>query len=88
MQIKTLTFLLGTNAPALAHLPESLHCWAAVKRVTGSTPEERIQSESPTLGADGQDLLHRVKSHGGWLVGKAMTDGLRQKVRKRWEASS
>lgn len=45
---------------------------------------ERIQSESPTLGADGQDLLHRVESHGRRLIGKAMTDSLRQKVRKQW----
>lgn len=44
---------------------------------TSLTATERIQSESPTLGADGQYLLHRVKSHGRRLVGKAMTDSLR-----------
>lgn len=38
---------------------------------------ERIQSESPTLGPDGQYLLHRVESHGRRLIGKAMTDSLR-----------
>ena len=41
---------------------------------------ERIQSESAALGADGQDLLHRVESHGRRLMGKAMADSLRQKV--------
>lgn len=42
-----------------------------------SMATERIQSESPALGPDGQYLLHRVKSHGWRLIGKAMTDGLR-----------
>lgn len=38
---------------------------------------ERIQSESSTLGANGQYLLHGVESHGRWLIGEAMTDSLK-----------
>lgn len=37
---------------------------------------ERIQSESSTLGTDGQDLLHGVESHRRRLIGEAMTDSL------------
>lgn len=50
-----------------------------------SMASERIQSESSTLGANGQYLLHRVESHGWWLIGEAMTDSLEdmQKDEKR-----
>lgn len=47
----------------------------------GLRATERIQSEGPALSADGQYLLHWVKSHGRRLIGKAMTDGLRQAER-------
>lgn len=43
---------------------------------------ERIQSESSTLAADGQNLLDWVKSHGRRLVGEAMTDSLEGGGRK------
>lgn len=43
---------------------------------------ERIQSESSSLGTDGQYLLHGVESHGRRLVGEAMTDSLRDGIKK------
>lgn len=45
-----------------AHLPEAPT--GCSKKSDGFNAGERIQSESTALGADGQDLLHRVESHG------------------------
>lgn len=76
--ICSLTCSLPTKDAGTRHGPR-VACSA------GDDKRERIQSESSALGADGQDLLHRVERHGRRLVGKAMTDGLRRRGGKKEE---
>lgn len=59
---------------AAAHLPFRIRGTAARSRFR--RVQKRIQSESTALGSHGQDLLHRVESHGRRLVGEAMTNSL------------
>lgn len=42
--------------------------------------EIRIQPQSSSLSPDGQDFLHGVKSHRGWLVWEAMTHSLQERA--------
>lgn len=81
---------LTTAAEGTVHLPAAASQGCTypkeLPRATaahrGSAASKRIQSESSTLGANGQYLLHRVKSHGRRLIGEAMTDSLVRYVEK------
>lgn len=50
--------------------------------------KERIQPQSSSLSPNGQDFLHGVKSHGGWLIWKAMTHSLQEKAEFRLDLQS
>lgn len=45
-----------------------------------SREKKRIQPQRSILSPDGQDFLHGVKSHGGWLIWEAMTHSLRERA--------